>query len=106
MNYLNMRKFLSLALTGVVVAACTISLVSSDGIASEPEAEPTSEVVLTSEVKWEPLNPARGDKTEELTYPPFLSSPGVIFTPINSSRKIVDNACIHTYARVQYPHEK
>ena len=43
---------------------------------------------------------------EELTYPPFLSSPGVIFTPINSSRKIVDNACIHTYARVQYPHEK
>ena len=45
-------------------------------------------------------------KTEELTYPPFLSSPGVIFTSINSSRKIVDNACIHTYARVQYPHEK
>ena len=44
--------------------------------------------------------------TEELTYPPFLSSPGVIFTSINSSRKIVDNACIHTYARVQYPHEK
>ena len=38
--------------------------------------------------------------------PPFLSSPGVIFTSINSSRKIVDNACIHTYARVQYPYEK
>ena len=43
---------------------------------------------------------------EELTYPPFLSSPGVIFTSINSSRKIVDNACIHTYTRVQYPYEK
>ena len=58
-----MRKFLGLALTGVVTAACTISLVPSNSIASQPTAEPTSEVILTSEVKWELLNPARGDKS-------------------------------------------
>ena len=54
-----MRTFLSLALVSVGIAA----LAASDSIAQEPAAEPTSKVVLTSEVKWEQLNPARGDKS-------------------------------------------
>jgi hypothetical protein len=52
-----MKKFLSIALASIVTAG------ASDSIAQEPAAEPTSKVVLTSEVKWEQLNPARGDKS-------------------------------------------
>jgi hypothetical protein len=37
--------------------------VASDSTAPKPAAEPTSKVVLTSEVNWEQLNPARGDKS-------------------------------------------
>ena len=39
-----------------------IGVSTSDGIAQEPAAAPTYEVVLTSDVEWGPLNPARGDK--------------------------------------------
>ncbi|MBT8367005.1 MAG: DUF4437 domain-containing protein, partial [Deltaproteobacteria bacterium] len=58
-----MKKFLSIALVSVVTAACASMQAASDSIAQEPAAEPTSKVVLTSEVKWEQLNPARGDKS-------------------------------------------
>ena len=58
-----MRTFLSLALVSVVTAACVSLQAASDSIAQEPAAKPTSEVVLTSEVKWTPLNPLRGDKS-------------------------------------------
>jgi len=49
-----MRTFLSLALVGVVTTVCSSMQVA---------AEPTNEVILASEVKWEQLNPARGDKS-------------------------------------------
>ena len=52
----HMKTFLSLAL------AISISVATSDSIAQKAAAEPTSKVVLTSEVEWGALNPARGDK--------------------------------------------
>ncbi len=57
-----MRTFLLLALA-IGVSGCDSSQVASDSIAPEPAAESTSKVVLTSEVEWEQLNPARGDKS-------------------------------------------
>ena len=58
-----MRALLTLALVSVVTAACTSLQVASDSTASKPATKPTSKVVLTSEVKWYQLNPARGDKS-------------------------------------------
>ncbi|MCU7846006.1 MAG: DUF4437 domain-containing protein [Candidatus Thiodiazotropha sp. (ex Monitilora ramsayi)] len=58
-----MRVFLSLALVSVVTSACTSMQVAPDSATQNQAGEPTSKVVLTSEVKWEPLNPARGDKS-------------------------------------------
>jgi len=52
----SMRTFLLLALA-LGIFAYTSSQVAS------PATEPTSEVVLTSEVEWGPLNPARGDQS-------------------------------------------
>ena len=49
-----MRTFLSLTLVSTVTIVCTSMQVA---------AEPTNEVILASEVKWEQLNPARGDKS-------------------------------------------
>ena len=49
-----MRTFLSLALVSIVTTVCSSMQVA---------AEPTHEVMLVSEVKWEQLNPARGDKS-------------------------------------------
>ncbi|NET06753.1 MAG: DUF4437 domain-containing protein [Merismopedia sp. SIO2A8] len=60
----NMRTFLLLALA-IGVSGCHSSQVASDtdSIAPEKAAEPTSKVILRSEVKWEQLNPARGDNS-------------------------------------------
>ena len=57
-----MRTFLSLALVSVLTAACTGLQTASDSSAPKPAPEPTTKVVLTSEVAWTYLNPARGDK--------------------------------------------
>jgi len=54
---------LTLALLSAALTACTDSQVASDSPASEPAATPMHKTVLTSEVKWEQLNPARGDKS-------------------------------------------
>jgi len=56
-------KLVSLALAGVFIAAMANSRAASGSNTPEHTAEPTHEVVLTSEVKWEQLNPARGDKS-------------------------------------------
>ncbi|WP_447971090.1 DUF4437 domain-containing protein [Nitrospira sp. M1] len=56
-----MRTFLSIAFASVVTA-CASSLVASDSITPKAAVEPIPKVVLTSEVEWGPLNPARGDK--------------------------------------------
>jgi hypothetical protein len=53
---------LTLALVSVATAACVSLQAGSDSITQEPAAEPTSKVVLMSEVEWTYLNPARGDK--------------------------------------------
>ncbi len=58
-----MRKFLALLLVSLVIAACTSSQITPDSVAPKPENESNFEVVLMSEVKWEQLNPARGDKS-------------------------------------------
>ena len=58
-----MKRFLSIAIVSVVTAACTGFQATSDNTAPEPAAKSTSEVVLTSEVKWTPLNPLRGDNS-------------------------------------------
>ncbi len=58
---IKMRMFLSLAFASIV-AACANAQVASDSVTPKPTSELTSEVVLTSDVKWGPLNPARGDK--------------------------------------------
>ena len=60
-----MRKFLALLLVSFVIAACTSSQITSDSVAPKPKVEPSSEVVLMSEVQWEDLNPARGDKSPQ-----------------------------------------
>ncbi len=53
------RTSLSLALTLLITAWCSAH-VASQGTGHEPAA---NQVVLTSQVKWGPLNPARGDKS-------------------------------------------
>ena len=58
----NIRTFLLLALTFFVAVLGSMQ-VASQSIDPKPEVEPTSQVVLMSEVKWEQLNPARGDKS-------------------------------------------
>ena len=58
-----MRTLLTLALAIVVTTACASSRAAFDSATAKPAAEPTSKVVLTSEVKWEQLNPARGDQS-------------------------------------------
>lgn len=52
----NMRILLTLALVSIVTTACDNS---------QRAVEQTSEVILVSEVKWEKLNPARGDKSPQ-----------------------------------------
>ena len=58
----HIRTFLLLALA-LFVTAWGSTQVASHSIEIKPEAEPTSQVVLMSEVEWGPLNPARGDQS-------------------------------------------
>lgn len=55
-----MRTLIAMTLLSFVTAACTNSQAASDKTATKPISEPSSKVVLTSEVEWEKLNPARG----------------------------------------------
>ena len=58
----NLRTFLLLVLAFLVTALGSVQVVSQT-TESAPKAELTSQVVLTSEVEWGPLNPARGDQS-------------------------------------------
>ncbi|MEO1375118.1 MAG: DUF4437 domain-containing protein [Cyanobacteria bacterium J06635_10] len=58
----NIRKFLLLALA-LFVTALGCAQIASQRIEPESAANPTSEVVLKSEIQWGPLNPARGDNS-------------------------------------------
>ena len=51
-----MKKFLSRAVVCSVVTVCCNMHVA---------AEPTKQIVLASEIKWQQLNPARGDKSPQ-----------------------------------------
>jgi len=56
----NMKTFGSLALASFTLAMGV--KVTADEVVQEPAAGPVTERVLTTEVEWGPLNPARGDK--------------------------------------------
>ena len=60
-----MRVLLIFALVSIVAASCTSLRNISDGIAANPRTESSYEVVSLSEVKWEQLNPARGDQSPQ-----------------------------------------
>ena len=47
----------------LIVLGIGVFLTSSVGIAEQQLAEQSSKVVLASEIKWQALNPARGDKS-------------------------------------------
>ena len=49
----------------VLLSLVAIALVTSGCIASKPTIESSRNVVLMSEVEWEQLNPARGDKSPQ-----------------------------------------
>lgn len=58
----NIRTLISLTLV-IFVTFWVSTQVASQNTATKPQVEPTSEVVLMSEVEWSPLNPARGDQS-------------------------------------------
>ena len=59
-----MRMCLFLAITSLRMA-CDNTQVTPDSIAPASTSDPTNKVVLLSEVKWSPLNPARGDQSPQ-----------------------------------------
>ena len=62
---INMRALLTFALVSIVAAGCTGLRTASDSMTPSPTAGPAFKVVLMTEVKWEQLNPARGDKSPQ-----------------------------------------
>ncbi len=60
-----MRALLTIILVSIVTAGCSSLGTVSDNSVPNPTTASTNEVVLVSEVKWEPLNPARGDKSPQ-----------------------------------------
>lgn len=69
-NYLSLRptpvnassRRLGLTCVFALLTFAGLSGAESESIAQEQAVKPTPKVVLTSEVEWSPLNPARGDK--------------------------------------------
>ena len=59
-----MRKLLPIVFVSIFTTSVTI-LIASESISQKTEAGHDSKVVLASEVKWEMLNPARGDKSPQ-----------------------------------------
>ena len=57
------RFTLLLIIAGVLAGGCGEMRIASDDTSPATAAKPTSEVILASEVNWEQLNPARGDKS-------------------------------------------
>lgn len=58
-----MRALQILAPVSIVAAGCASFQTTSDSMVTVSTTMPTSEVILASEVRWEQLNPARGDKS-------------------------------------------
>ena len=60
-----MKALLIFALVSIVAAGCAGLRTESDNMAQNPTAETSFKVVSVSEVRWEQLNPARGDKSPQ-----------------------------------------
>ncbi len=60
-NYSSMLAFFTVS----VLTGCTSSETSTDGLVPNTTKAPASEIILASEVQWERLNPARGDKSPQ-----------------------------------------
>lgn len=56
-----MRTLRTIAFASIVTACASLPVTSSYSFAQEAAAKPNKEVVLKSEVKWDHLNPKRGD---------------------------------------------
>ena len=54
-----------LALAAFTAAGCANAQAASDGAVPASKSAPAAEVVLVSDVAWEPLNPARGDQSPQ-----------------------------------------
>ena len=61
----NIRILLTFALVSIVAAGYTSLRAVSGSVAAHPAAESTYKVVSVSEINWEQLNPARGDKSPQ-----------------------------------------
>ena len=61
----NIRALLTIALVFIVTAGYTSSRAASDNKAAHSTAEAAYKVISVSEVNWEQLNPARGDKSPQ-----------------------------------------
>ena len=60
-----MRPSLAFALVSIVTVGCAGSRATPDARTPDPQAEASFEVVSVSEVEWEQLNPARGDRSPQ-----------------------------------------
>ncbi|WED24443.1 DUF4437 domain-containing protein [Vibrio sp. JC009] len=58
-----MRTFLSVAAIAAITSGCSSTSGNTEASTVEQTPAPVSKVVLNSEVNWEELNPARGDKS-------------------------------------------
>lgn len=61
----NLRILFIFSLAGVITTACANSQVTSSSDTSKLAAGSNNELILASQVKWEKLNPARGDKSPQ-----------------------------------------
>ena len=60
-----MKKFLALAFASILAALCIGLPITARGLAPASTAATTSTVLLTTDVNWEQLNPARGDQSPQ-----------------------------------------
>jgi hypothetical protein len=60
-----MRTLLTLLLASIVTTACASSPVESGSATARSASQSGNEVIPVSEVKWEKLNPARGDNSPQ-----------------------------------------
>jgi len=59
----SIKTFLLVAVFAIAIAILSGTQVVSQSADPKPEAAPTAEVLLRTDVKWGPLNPARGDQS-------------------------------------------
>ncbi|MCR9252586.1 MAG: DUF4437 domain-containing protein [bacterium] len=60
-----MKRFLSILLLVLVLSNCSTTEQKKEQSISESIKNPTNKVILSSEIVWEKLNPARGDQSPQ-----------------------------------------